>query len=198
MILDHLQIDSCTLLGVSLGGYLAPRAAAFEPRCKRVIAWGAMYEFIDCFRLRMGEEAYNGILQLLDNEQRDTVNQLITAGMESDTTTRWSITHGMHTCGGESPFDFLTWARQLHLKEVSDQITQDALIIGASRDHLVPTEQVWAQAAALKQAKSITARMFTEQENAEEHCQVTNTGVVYREILGWLEALQVRDTECQS
>ena len=40
-VLDHFGIDSCTLMGVSLGGYLAPRAAAFEP------------EFADSYGCRM-------------------------------------------------------------------------------------------------------------------------------------------------
>jgi pimeloyl-ACP methyl ester carboxylesterase len=36
-VLDHFAIERATLLGISLGGYLAPRAAAFEPRIERVV-----------------------------------------------------------------------------------------------------------------------------------------------------------------
>ena len=104
-ILDALSISSCTLLGLSLGGYLAPRAAAFEPRAKRLIAWGPMYEFFDCFRPRMGDEAYAAIKQLLADKQADVINQLLTSRMDEDATTRWSLTHGMHTCGGNTPYD---------------------------------------------------------------------------------------------
>ncbi len=192
-ILDALGIASCTLLGVSLGGYLAPRAAAFETRVQRLIAWGPMYEFFDCFRPRMGDEAFAALTGLLDENQRDVVNQLLGARMDDDATTRWSLTHGMHTCGGETPFDFLKWAQDLHLREVSEKITQDTLIIAGSRDHLVPKEQLWRQAAALSNAHSITTRMFTEKENAAEHCQVANRQVVIAEILRWLQALQDRD-----
>ena len=193
LILDDLAISSCTLLGVSLGGYLAPRAAAFEPRAKRLIAWGPMYEFFDCFRPRMGEEAYAALKALLADDQADVVNELVGARMQEDATTRWSITHGIHTCGGKTPFDFLKWARDLHLKEVSAQIEQDTLIIAGSKDHLVPTEQLWLQASALTQAHSISVRMFTEFENAAEHCQVANTQVALDEIYRWLEALRERD-----
>ncbi len=192
-ILDALQISSCTLLGLSLGGYLAPRAAAFEPRAKRLIAWGPMYEFFDCFRPRIGDEAFAALKELIDDDQADVVNQLLTARMHADATTRWSINHGMHTCGGESPFDFLKWAQDLHLKEVSERIEQDTLIIAGSQDHLVPAEQLWRQASALKKARSITTRTFTAYENAAEHCQVTNTQVVVDEIYRWLEALRQRD-----
>src|SRR5713226_10537638 len=36
-ILDHFQLDAVTLIGFSLGGGLAIRAAAYEPRVRRVI-----------------------------------------------------------------------------------------------------------------------------------------------------------------
>lgn len=193
-ILDALGVSSCTLLGLSLGGYLAPRAAAFEPRAERLIAWGPMYEFFDCFRPRMGDEAFAALSQLLENEQVDVVNQLLGARMQEDATTRWSLTHGMHTCGGETPYDFLKWAQDLHLEAVSERITQDTLIIAGSKDHLVPTEQLWRQASALTNAHSVTTRMFTEYENAAEHCQVSNTQVVVGEMYRWLEALRKRDS----
>ncbi len=191
-VLDHLQLDACTLLGLSLGGYLAPRAAAFEPRVKRLIAWGAMYEFIDCFRPRMGDEAFTGLMGLVDAGEKDLVNELLTAGMADNATARWSITHGIHTCGGETPFDFFSWACKLHLKDVSENILQDTLILAGSKDHLVPSTQIWDQAAALKNARSVTVRVFTEHENAAEHCQVTNRAPVSREILRWLEGLAQR------
>jgi alpha-beta hydrolase superfamily lysophospholipase len=34
-VLDHLALTDVTLIGISLGGYLAVRTAAFEPRIKR-------------------------------------------------------------------------------------------------------------------------------------------------------------------
>lgn len=35
--------DKLGLLGISFGGYYAPRVAAFEPRVKALIAWGGMF-----------------------------------------------------------------------------------------------------------------------------------------------------------
>ncbi len=54
-VIDYLEsrpdVDtSCLgLMGVSLGGYFAPRAAAFEPRLKAVIANAGAYNFADGF-----------------------------------------------------------------------------------------------------------------------------------------------------
>jgi dipeptidyl aminopeptidase/acylaminoacyl peptidase len=54
--LDHLagraDLDLARVgaVGVSLGGYYAPRAAAFEPRVRAAVAIGGPYNFGDCWR----------------------------------------------------------------------------------------------------------------------------------------------------
>jgi len=44
-----LDLDRVGTVGVSLGGYYAPRAAAFEPRLKAVAAIGGPYNFGECW-----------------------------------------------------------------------------------------------------------------------------------------------------
>ncbi|PKP01173.1 MAG: alpha/beta hydrolase, partial [Bacteroidetes bacterium HGW-Bacteroidetes-6] len=44
-ILDYYKIQEAALLGISLGGYLCLRAAAFEPRIKWVISTGGAYDY---------------------------------------------------------------------------------------------------------------------------------------------------------
>jgi 2,6-dihydroxypseudooxynicotine hydrolase len=44
-----LDLDRVGAAGVSLGGYYAPRAAAFEPRVRAVVAIGGPYNFGDCW-----------------------------------------------------------------------------------------------------------------------------------------------------
>ena len=44
-----LDLDRVGLAGVSLGGYYAPRAAAFEPRVRAVVAIGGPYDVAECW-----------------------------------------------------------------------------------------------------------------------------------------------------
>jgi pimeloyl-ACP methyl ester carboxylesterase len=44
-----LDLDRVGLVGVSMGGYYAPRAAAFEPRIKAVVPIGGPYNFGECW-----------------------------------------------------------------------------------------------------------------------------------------------------
>jgi len=46
---DDLDLDRVGLAGVSLGGYYAPRAAAFEPRVRAVVAIGGPYDVAECW-----------------------------------------------------------------------------------------------------------------------------------------------------
>jgi dipeptidyl aminopeptidase/acylaminoacyl peptidase len=46
---DDLDLGRVGVAGVSLGGYYAPRAAAFEPRIKVVAAIGGPYNFGECW-----------------------------------------------------------------------------------------------------------------------------------------------------
>jgi hypothetical protein len=56
-VLDALRLDDVTLVGVSLGGCLAMRAAAFEPRVTRVVAFDVLSDFGACLRRQLGAVA---------------------------------------------------------------------------------------------------------------------------------------------
>ncbi|MFC1934991.1 alpha/beta hydrolase [Chloroflexota bacterium] len=43
-ILNYFKLNDVTLIGLSMGGWLCLRAAAFEPRIKRVIPWSVSFD----------------------------------------------------------------------------------------------------------------------------------------------------------
>jgi cephalosporin-C deacetylase-like acetyl esterase len=57
----HVWIDKdrIAVMGVSLGGYFAPRCAAFEKRFKACVAWGAIYDWHARWKIRL-EKAFKG------------------------------------------------------------------------------------------------------------------------------------------
>jgi dipeptidyl aminopeptidase/acylaminoacyl peptidase len=63
------------LMGVSLGGYFAPRAAAFEPRVKAVIGNSGAYSFADEFEQRplLTREAFVYRLKASDDSEARTL-----------------------------------------------------------------------------------------------------------------------------
>ena len=45
-VLDHFELDSAGLVGISMGGYWALRAAGREHRIDRVVAWPPVYDWL--------------------------------------------------------------------------------------------------------------------------------------------------------
>jgi pimeloyl-ACP methyl ester carboxylesterase len=186
-VLDHFQIESCTILGISLGGYLAPRAAAFEPRICRVIVSDVLDDFFDCYAARIGETMATKLRQLLDSQQRAIVNDSIARLATGKPEMEWSIAHGMDVCGGQDAFDFLRWLQSMNTASFSSRITQDFLLLAGANDHIVPLHQFYRQAQNLSKVRSLTGRIFTAQEQAGNHCQVGNLALALGFILAWLD-----------
>lgn len=193
-ILDHFNLDSCTLAGVSLGGYLAPRAAAFEPRVKRVIAWGAMQDWTGVIKSSMGGGVKSELVfKLVNVGCKRLINRFTYKIAAKDPKVEWGLHHGLHASGKNCPFDFLKFTMDFTLNDVAKDITQDALLIMGESDHLVPAHQLQDQSNALINAKSVTTRWVTEKEHGAEHCQIGNPDLVVNQILLWLDGLNLRD-----
>ena len=68
-------------------------------------------------------------------------------------------------------------------------IKKDVLLLAGCEDHYVPIGKWHRQLALLKNARSITARLFTRSESAQNHCQVGNFGLALRTIVNWLDEM---------
>lgn len=58
-----VDVDKIGMMGVSLGGYFAPRAVAFEKRLKLCAVWGANYNWGELQKRRLQREGENGTCQ---------------------------------------------------------------------------------------------------------------------------------------
>lgn len=195
-VLDDLIIESCTLIGLSLGGYLAPRAAAHESRVKRVVIWGAMHDFTAASREALGQPIATIMYKLIELGFRKTINRLIKKKITADPALAWGVNHGMHTSGQTDPYGFLKWTMDFNLDDCAEDIDQDVIILMGHEDHLVPAEQMRIQAAAMTNAKSITTRLITAKEHGAQHCQIGNPDLVIDEIVRWMTGLDTRDQLC--
>ena len=65
--------------------------------------------------------------------------------------------------------------------------TQDVLVLIGEHDRFQPPQLARAQIAALTNARSVTARIFTAAEHADQHCQLGNLSLAVQVLLDWLE-----------
>lgn len=85
--------------------------------------------------------------------------------------------------------DAYSYAKKLKLYDiapVADQITQDMLILGASGDHFIDYHLIGKEINMLRNVRSLTFRLFTDKEEAENHCNVGNGKLAIDEILSWI------------
>ena len=73
--------------------------------------------------------------------------------------------------------------RNLH----SELVKQDVLILTGKEDHFCRPKMHDMQIKALTGAKSITGRIFTRDEEAQNHCQIGNIGLALKEITEWIQ-----------
>lgn len=188
-VLDYFEVKGVTLVGLSLGGCLALRAAAAEPRVERVVAYDVLTNFLDVI-LRQTNVLLRGMLKaLLRLGAARVVNWMVAQVARKSPVVQWGIQQGMHVTGTSSAFEFLQAIRQFETTDVSASIKQDVLLLAGSEDHYVPMEQWYDQIRMLRNARSITARLFTRGESAQNHCQVGNYGLALRTIVNWLDGM---------
>lgn len=167
------------LMGISLGGYLAPRAAAFEPRLKALIANGGVYDFHQSLRLPPEVEA------ALDTpEGAAEIDRDVHARMARDPSLRWAIGNGLFTFRAKSPSEWFRMTRAYTMKDVAARIACRTLIVDSEGDRDMPG-QAKRLYERLKAPKDFL--LFTREEGAEEHCQMGATLISNARILDWLD-----------
>lgn len=185
-VLDYFKLDHVDWLGASCGGYLSLRAAAFEPRIQHVVSLPATYWGIDMMLKQMAPGQDNRLVSLFKAGDRKGVEALVAEQRTASISLNWCITQGMHITGMKTPFDCLTALSEHSLEGVLHNVKQDVLLTEGEDDHLFNTAWLYRIMRELVCAHSVTARIFTAREGAEQHCQVGNSALAREEIVRWL------------
>ena len=180
----HGRPSHIVLLGMSLGGYLAPRAAAYDPRIDGVVSHNVCYDFQEAALKQVP-----GLVKWLHARgYSGLVNWMMKTAMKFDPGVRWGFHNAEWTMGAKDPVDLLNIFDQYNLKDEAGLITCDVLITAGAKDHFFPVEQVAAFQKALTKARSVTTRIFTEEEGGAEHCQTGALNMFHETLFDWMES----------
>lgn len=174
--IDHERI---ALLGMSLGGYFAPRAAAFEERIKACIAFNVFYDTFDSTLNQNPQLAQ--VLQLPEEERE----QLLALAEQNNSNLRWMLNNGKWVFGLKHRYELFDEMKKASLKGIAGQIKCPILLTMGETDHFVSTDQLQALLEEIKAPK--TVRVFTIEEGAEEHCQEGNHALFHQVMFDWLD-----------
>ena len=171
------------MIGASLGGYLAPRAAAFDNRIDGVVSFGVLYDFEEAAARRIPDF----VKFLINHGYRGSARTLMNLKMKTDTTTRFAIHNAQWTLGVDNPVDVPKAMSKFKLAGVAGLIRCPVLIVAGENDHLVPTEQVEKLQKSLVNAKSVTVRILKSEDGGGEHCQMGAFSLFHEALFDWLE-----------
>jgi pimeloyl-ACP methyl ester carboxylesterase len=182
-ILDYYELNDAALFGISFGGWLALRAAAFEPRISSVIASSVSFD-VNQYAGWFGQL----IARFSMANLRKMTNNLLIKQMESDPQQAWFFNHLMHVTNRNTPIeaaDVLSAVNEENLH--SELVTQDVLILTGKEDHMIPFKMHNMQVKALENAASVTPMVFTSEVQGQNHCQVGNLGLALSLVVEWLD-----------
>jgi len=187
-ILDFFSITDASLIGLSMGGWLCLRAAAFEPRVKRVIASGHAIDYM---------KSMNPVLRMIHLWFMDHFRGFMNLMAEwkfsiRDGMAPWMVDNLKFITKRKGVLDALEFYLDLNESNMNaDLIRQDVLIISGNKDHFIPVKMHDMQIKALTGAKSVTGKVFNESDHAQNHCQIGNTGLLIRTIIEWIESKSI-------
>jgi pimeloyl-ACP methyl ester carboxylesterase len=188
-VLDFFHLDAVTLMGFSLGGGLVIRAAAFEPRVRRVIAYDIMTNALECFLRPLSPPLQKELLDGIDAGNEGAVDKFFADAMAKSLLLDWMVKLGMHNTGTRTTYAMLKHYQKYETASISSRLTQDVLLMAGAEDHYVPVHQLPDQIATLTHVRSLAARLFTRAEQAQNHCQTGNMGLAFRIMIDWMTGL---------
>lgn len=182
--LPQVDPQRIALLGISMGGYLVPRALAYEHRIAVGIANGGVYDFHSVVM----HKCPPGVEEVLDLPEACVfIDEAVEEMMTQDPSLRWAwaIRHGMYVFGADSPSEWMRMTRPYHLRDCARQIRAKMLIVDSEKDEMVK-DQARPLYEALECPKDFM--LFTEAEGAGGHCQAGAFSLANQRILDWLDA----------
>ncbi|MCD4783984.1 MAG: esterase FrsA [Candidatus Eremiobacteraeota bacterium] len=181
--LPEVDKSKIALIGYSMGGYLVPRAAAFEHRIKYFVVDGGVFSVYDGTMAMFSPE----IKELVDDDAAEKkLNDLIQAEREKSPDTDKFIHMLLWTFDADSPFQVFRMLKKYSMEGVIDKIQGEMLVIGSIDDQVAGSyEQAKIFYKALKSPK--TYLEFTRTEGGQFHCQLGAPAISSERILNWLD-----------
>ena len=175
-----VHADHLVLIGMSLGGYFAARAAAFERRFRAAIFFDGVYSLYQALDHMLPA----GALAALDAGDAKKCEELVVQGMEKNTGLRWAINQGVWSLGASTIADYIEKAKLYTLGCVIGEIRCPCLVMESEADIFFQgqPQQVYD---ALQSPKKIVR--FTREDGAENHCQ--SGALAYKDeiVFDWLD-----------
>jgi len=181
LTLPNVDKKKIALMGLSMGGYLAPRAAAFDKRISACIANGGILDFSLIYT-----KAFPTLVLSWVASAPDRFNSVVYNAMKSRLFANWGINNGLWRFAAKTPAELIVKVREYSLKDVVGQISCPTLVVDSEAETFLEgqSKQLYD---ALKCQKDFI--LFTREEGAQSHCQQGGTAISNEKVFNWLDEI---------
>ena len=169
------------LFGYSFGGFLAARAAAFEPRLSAVLLDGGIYSFYEGLTASSLDPALLKLFESGNKTAFDAVIAKTLAGTDLSTGARWGLEQGLWSFNTKSPFDWLKATQAYTLDGIASRIRMPVWTADAQFESFFK-----GQSQKVKEALGDRATYQLFNGTAGYHCQVGGLQELNRVMFAWL------------
>ena len=165
-----------------MGGYLAPRAAAFEHRIAACIAYDGVFSMGSALEATLTSGAQAG--EIDPNQRVALLDGWIANRAQLPTSLRWQLSNAIFVFGVDTAQELLGEVVKYDLSGVADRIACPTLVCEAENDQFFA-----GQPAILYEALQCpkTFLRFTAAEGAGEHCQEGALTLFHQRVFDWLD-----------
>jgi pimeloyl-ACP methyl ester carboxylesterase len=185
---QRTEVDEArvALMGLSFGGYLAPRAASGNPTLTACIADPGQFSLLEEVRTRLpgflGRQLPDGNRFVLE-----AIDALIRLRL-GHPTKGWAIRRCMWVHGAERPIDYLRLTAQYTLEDRVEQIRCPTLITTAEGDSIGATAgEMFDRLVCQKEFQR-----FSAAEGAGAHCESGARALFNQRAFDWLDNLMTQ------
>jgi pimeloyl-ACP methyl ester carboxylesterase len=174
--------EKIALMGISLGGYLAPRAASSEHRLAACIADPGLWDMLEAAKARFSALPKD-VLEKFPNVDPEVLEPIV-EHIQATPALRWAIIQrGFWVQGAGSLSEYLKLAEDYSLKEVVSQIRCPTLLTWAESDPLSwNAERIYDRLTSQKELVR-----FYDAEGAGDHCEAKTRPLFHQRAFDWLD-----------
>jgi pimeloyl-ACP methyl ester carboxylesterase len=185
LTLPGVDAAKIALMGISMGGVLAPRAAAFEKRISALIANDGIYDFGAPVVAGLSPEQNAAMRKALAAEHAPELDRRLDEHARTSPTAAWSAAQARFTMGGATPHATLAKMMEFHLRDgIAEAISCPTLVCDAEEDIFFKDQakELFEHLTCPK-----TLMRFTTAEGAGAHCQVGAHRLAFGRMYDWLD-----------
>lgn len=188
-VLNYFGIESAAALGVSFGGYLVTRAAAYCPRISHVIAFDMMYRLLDGLTAPL-PRPLRPIADAVVGNPRPAwlIDATLRTASRLSADLGWKLQEASHLTGLSRPSEVLRAFGDYTMEPLEGRITQPCLVFAGDADQYVPFERLGDVRRALENSASLDVRAFHHAQDPDmaQHCQIGDLDRAFAMMGDWL------------